>query len=216
MAPQLKTLLNQLEQVVSAHTTTTPAYATTSTPADTTTTPTYTTTTPEYTTATPACTALAQQAQEPLVPYVVEPEQGTSGSFMQHNQLQHLQTLVSRLQAENKTLHTRISNLSMQCTTLENELKSVKADLAALRASPPTEQTSLSRWHQRANNIIGAQHSRVAPTHAYQCVHVQNGGCTWRNKRVTLQAYVLHLQRKHRQNISSNPNMELLPVRSSE
>lgn len=54
---------------------------------------------------------------------------------------------------------------------------------------------------QHANSIIGSVQSTVAFNHTYDCAKVQNGGYTWHNK--TLQAFLLHLQRKHRQNISS-------------
>ena len=100
-----------------------------------------------------------------------------------------------------------------RCSTLETQLESVKTQLAAVRAAPPPEQNPVKVWHQRANNIIGAEHSRGTASHAYDCAHAQNDGCTWQNKRVTLQAYVLHLQRKHQQKISNTPNLDLLPVR---
>ena len=144
------------------------------------------------------------------------PVQGTSASFIQLDraqQIQHLHTCIKQLQAENTALHTQIRDLNTRCTTLEDELRSVRAQLTEARAAQPPQRSIARGWHQQANNIIGAQHSRSAPSHAYKCAH---DGCTWRNKRVTLQAYVLHLKRKHGQNISSNPNMDLLPVLSSE
>ena len=143
---------------------------------------------------------------------------GTSDSFRQLDsmqQIQHLHTLVQQLQTENSTLRTQVHDLSTRCTTLESELETVKTQIAQVRASPPPQRHIARDWHQRTNNIIGAENSRSAPTHTYECAHAQNGGWTWRNKRVTLQAYVLHLQRKHRQNISTMPNMDILPVRSS-
>ena len=147
------------------------------------------------------------------------PVQGTSASFRELDhiqQIQHLHTCITELQTENTTLHTRIHELNTRCTTLANELESVRADLAVVRAAQaaqPPHRSIARGWHQRANAIIGAQHSRSAPSHAYKCAH---DGCTWRNKKVTLQAYVLHLKRNHGQNISNNPNTDLLPVLSSE
>ena len=151
-------------------------------------------------------------------PQVGESLVGTSDSFTRLDntqQLQYLNTCIQKLLTENNALRTQLHNLDTRCTTLETELNTVRAELAQVRASPPTQRHLARGWHQRASNIIGAEDSRSAPTHAYECAHARNGGCTWRNKRVTLQAYVLHLQRKHRQNISSTPNMDLLLVRSS-
>ena len=120
--------------------------------------------------------------------------------------------IIQELRNENRFLHQQVSRANERCSILEAELESVKRTLADIRAAPPQpRQTAQKIWHQRANNIIGAEHSRCAPTHEYGCAH---DGCTWKDKKVTLQAYILHLQRKHRVKISENPDFNLLPVQS--
>ena len=123
-----------------------------------------------------------------------------------------LAKIIQELRNENRFLHQQVSRTNERCSILEAELENVKQTLANIRATPPQpRQTAQKIWHQRANDIIGAEHSRCAPTHEYGCAHV---GCTWKDKKVTLQAYILHLQRKHRVKISENPNFNFLPVQS--
>ena len=146
----------------------------------------------------------------------IDPAEGTNIDTEQRSsQVQdvgQLTQLIQELRKENHKLHQQVSILNTRCTKLEAELGNVTKTIEEMRAAPPPPQTALKIWHQRANNIIGAEHSRCAPTHAYGCVH---HGCTWSNKRVTLQAYVLHLQRHHRIKIADTPDLNYLPVRSS-
>ena len=109
------------------------------------------------------------------------------------------------------------SQLREEINTLKEEVRLLKEEIARMKAAPRPRQSQHKIWHQDANNIVGAMDSRSAPTHSYDCVfaHGPDGRCTWRNKKVTLQAYVLHLKRKHRLNVSDNPEMRLLPVLSS-
>ena len=232
MTPKLKELQNELEQAMvvssvqpaytmpTAHTTSpahteTSAYTVPPSPAYTTS-PAHTVTSAYTVPPSPAHTTSTSHMQH--AQHVEEPPQGSSGFFTQldtRQQIQDLHTSIQRLQTDNTSLRTQLRDLNERYAALESELETVKADLAAVRASPPPQRHPARGWHQRAHGIIGTADSRSAPTHTYECAHARNGGCTWRNKRVTLQAYVLHLQRKHRQNISSTPNMDLLPVLSS-
>lgn len=76
----------------------------------------------------------------------------------------------------------------------EAKLESVQRTLAHLRAPPQPQQTAQKTWHQHANDIIGTEHSRCTPT------TTNMAGCMMgaHGKKVTLQAYVLHPQRKYR------------------
>ena len=265
MASQLHILRTQLDQALSAYTTTSPTTPSAHTSPITHTSPIAYTSSITYTlpiahtstiahtspivhappiahispiahTTPPSHTHYSHQVEESLVPSD-DMEQGTSDFFTQQDytqqdntqqdytqqdnaqqdyaqQVQNLQKCIHQLQANNTALHTQIQKLNVQCATLQQELDSAQTQLAEIRASRSHQQTSVREWHQRANSIIGAEHSRVAPSYVYKCAHARNGGCNWRNKRVTLQAYVLHLQRKHRQKISNNPDVDLLPVRS--
>ena len=118
---------------------------------------------------------------------------------------QQMLSLIERLFHENDSMHTQVNKLT-------TELNIIKAQLASLTSTSPHHRNPARGWHEEARTIIGAPDSRSAPTNAYQCAH---HGCDWRNKRVTLQAYVLHLQRKHRVKIADNPDVALLPVRAT-
>ena len=111
---------------------------------------------------------------------------------------------------ENSSLHRQVGDLTTQCTNMQNQLNSTQDQLASLVAAPRRhQQTTVKNWHQQARIRINAVDSRSAPTNAYNCAH---SGCTWRNKKVTLQGYILHLQRKHSIKVSENPHLSYLPV----
>ena len=123
-----------------------------------------------------------------------------------------LHLLVQQLSNDNVSLKDDVAELTRRCNRLSSELSDVKSQLARITAAPRAHHMNVRRgWHEQANVIIGASHSRATPTHSYRCAHA---GCDWRNKKVTLQAYVLHLKRKHGINISDNPDLSLLPVLS--
>ena len=133
----------------------------------------------------PSCISQAATTHTPQPTTAEEREHGSSyvGGFAE---------ILKELCNENRFLHQQVSRANERCSILEAELESVKRTLADIRAAPPQpRQTAQKIWHQRANNIIGAEHSRCAPTHEYGCAH---DGCTWKDKKVTLQAYILHLQ----------------------
>ena len=127
---------------------------------------------------------------------------------------EQLHRSVQQLGNENASLKRQIAELTTRCNNLVSELNDVKLQLAQFTTAPRLldHHTTLRRgWHEQANDKIGASHSRASPTREYGCAHA---GCNWRNKKVTLQAYVLHLKRKHGENISDNPDLSLLPVPS--
>ena len=119
--------------------------------------------------------------------------------------------LVNRLLDENSSLHRQVGDLTTKYNNMQNQLNSMQNRLASLVAAPPRQrqQIVVKNWHHQARRRVGAVGSRIAPDRAYNCAH---SGCTWRNKKVTLQGYILHLQRKHNIKISENPDMSLLPV----
>ena len=126
--------------------------------------------------------------------------------------VEQLHLLVQQLSNENVSLKDEVAELTRLCDDLSSELSNVKSQLAQLTAAPREHHVNVRRgWHEQANARIGASHSRASATHSYDCAHA---GCNWRNKKVTLQAYVLHLKRKHGNNISDNPDLSLLPVLS--
>ena len=141
----------------------------------------------------------------------------TQSSTLTHTAVptaEQLHLLVQQLSHENSSLKRDVAELTRRCNDLESEVNNVKLQLAQFTSAPRLldHHTTLRRgWHEQANDIIGASHSRASPTNEYKCAHA---GCNWRNKKVTLQAYVLHLKRKHGENISDNPDLSLLPVLS--
>ena len=119
--------------------------------------------------------------------------------------LQQVEEIVRPLREENRLLKEQVAELSRRCDQLASQVTRL---LAAPRIS---DQNVRRGWHDQANARIGAKNSRAKPEKSYGCAHE---GCDWRNKKVTLQAYVLHLKRKHGENISDNPDQNLLPVLS--
>ena len=119
--------------------------------------------------------------------------------------LQQVEEIVRPLREENKSLKKEVAELSKRCDELASQLR-------RLLAAPRISDDNIRRgWHEQANSRIGAKNSRAKPERSYGCAHE---GCDWRNKKVTLQAYVLHLKRKHGENISDNPDLNLLPMLS--
>ena len=127
-----------------------------------------------------------------------------------------LLSIIQRLRNENSSLRSQLNDVKDQYAYLEEQLRTLNLQLAQVLSAPrlrENHQRLRRGWHQQACDIIGAAHSRVAPTNTYKCVH-SHEGCTWVNKKITLQAYVLHLKRKHGENVSENPDLSLLPVLS--
>ena len=114
----------------------------------------------------------------------------------------------------NCPLKRQVAELTSRCNDIASQLDNVTLQLAQFTTAPwlLDHHTTLRRGsHEQANDKIGASHSRVSPTREHGCAHARYN---WRKKKVTLQAYVLHLKRKHRENISDNPDLSLLPVPS--
>ena len=92
---------------------------------------------------------------------------------------------------------------------LKSEVKDLKEEVARLKAAPPPVATLPPRsqykiWLQESNRITGAFDSQSPPTIPYDYALHGSDGCGWCDKRVQLQAYILHLKREHRLNISDN------------
>ena len=127
--------------------------------------------------------------------------------------------MVRPLRQENQSLKEQVAELLRRCEALESQnvdatrrYNNLASQVRQLLAAPRISDQNIRRgWHVQANHIIRATNSRAKPDHSYGCAHA---GCDWRNKKVTLQAYVLHLKRKHGENISDNPDQNLLPVLS--
>ena len=194
----------------------TPSYTNIPTPANTTQT-TYTNVSmPAYTVPTPVCTVSIPVCTVPIpvctvptpvctVPIPAYTTYNTPTYTAAAVTLQQVEEIVRPLREENRLLKEQVAELSRRCDQLASQVTRL---LAAPRIS---DQNVRRGWHDQANARIGAKNSRAKPKKSYGCAHE---GCDWRNKKVTLQAYVLHLKRKHGENISDNPDQNLLPVLS--
>ena len=228
---KFSSLVTKLEMSMHTHTSTTTAHTHTHTHTQTRTaahidapTPVHTTNapTPVHTTnaPTPTCTESSAHAHTAARTPMHTP--APTPTCIQSSTLTHtavpmveqLHLLVQQLSRENSSLKREVAELTRRCNDLASEVDNVTLQLTQFTTAPRLldHHTTLRRgWHEQANDIIGASHSRASPTNEYKCAHA---GCNWRNKKVTLQAYVLHLKRKHGENISDNPDLSLLPVLS--
>lgn len=128
--------------------------------------------------------------------------------------IQQLVTENARLQEENQFFRAKVDELTTTCADLQTQVNNVQLQLAQVLAAPRLRQSLRNlhkEWHQQANLSIGAQNSQTASNNFYSCVH-HHEGCNWTHKKVTLQAYMLHLQRKHGEKMSDNPDLSLLPM----
>ena len=114
-----------------------------------------------------------------------------------------LHQLILHLYDENDTLKHQVAELTTWYNSLTSQVYTVSLLLSKLEAAAAAHLLETHRkirrdWHEQANATIRTSHSRESPTHSYGCARA---GCNWRNKMVTLQAHVLHLKRKQRENI---------------
>ena len=118
-----------------------------------------------------------------LLPSQFEPEQGSSRQYAQldssHSTIQDLYMQMQQLMAENNALRTKFHKLDTHYNTLQTAIAHERSEVEQLIAEPPQPeppqpeppqpeppQSQLSPfkvWHQRANSIIGAVHSRSPP-----------------------------------------------------
>ena len=93
--------------------------------------------------------------------------------------------------------------------TLLEELKSKFDDLRSGRSRIPPQCTSWQHWKSKACTIIGTSRQGQKSTRRFKCY---DDNCNWKDKYVTLNAYINHLKRDpHNINIALNPAMEYLP-----
>ena len=93
--------------------------------------------------------------------------------------------------------------------TLLNELKSKLDDLSSGRSRSQPQCTPWQHWKSEACTIIGTSRQGQKSTRMFRCF---DDNCHWRDKCVTLNAYINHLKREpHGINISTNPDQRCLP-----
>ena len=92
---------------------------------------------------------------------------------------------------------------------LLGELKSKIDDLTSERSRSQPQCTPWQRWKSEACSIIGTSRQGQKSIRTFRC-HDDN--CHWKDKCVTLNAYINHLKREpHNINISTNPDLHWLP-----
>ena len=93
--------------------------------------------------------------------------------------------------------------------TLLNEPKSKLDDLSNSGRSRSQPCVHLGNWKSEAFTIIGTSRQGQKSTTIFSCF---DDNCHWRDKCVTLNAYINHLKREpHIINISTNPELCWLP-----
>ena len=108
--------------------------------------------------------------------------------------VEQLHVSVKQLHNENASLKCQVAELTSRCNDIASQLDNVTLQLEQFTTAPwlLDHYTTLRRGsHEQANNKIGASNSRASPAREHGCAHA---GCNWRTKKVTLQAYVLHLK----------------------
>ena len=90
---------------------------------------------------------------------------------IQDNFVQHLHSTITNLQLQVTQLSHDIKEIRMDDASLRMEVDTVKATIARVQLPPQLHKTLVQRWHEAANEIIGAAHSRVAPINEYKCAH---------------------------------------------
>ena len=113
--------------------------------------------------------------------------------------VEQLHLLVRQVYDENDLLKCQVAELTTSCNDLTSQLSEVSLQSAQFTTALSLHDYHTNvrmGWHVQANVKIVASYSRASPTHSYGCAH-DHEGCNWRNKRVTLQAYILHLKWKH-------------------
>ena len=115
---------------------------------------------------------------------------------------------------ENALTHEFSANFGSQnradkLDKLVDELKSKIDNLNSGRSQSQPQCTPWQYWKSEACTIIGTSRQGQKSTRTFGCF---DDNCPWRNKCVTLNAYINHLKREpHNVNISTNPDMRLLP-----
>ena len=93
--------------------------------------------------------------------------------------------------------------------TLLSELKSKVDNLYSGRSQSPPHCTPWQHWKSEACTIIGTSKQGQKSTREFRCY---DDNCDWKDKCVTLNAYINHLKREpHKINISTNPDLRWLP-----
>ena len=76
-------------------------------------------------------------------------------------------------------MHTELQQVRRQNTNLQNRLEHF------MQQPRVAAQDIVKQWHERANDIIEASHSREKSNKKFNCAHED---CNWIKKQVTLQA----------------------------
>ena len=84
--------------------------------------------------------------------------------------------------------------LKIVLDTLLNELKSKLDDLSSGRSRSQPQCTPWQHWKSEACTIIGTSRQGQKSTRMFRCF---DDNCHWRDKCVTLNAYINHLKGNH-------------------
>ena len=113
-----------------------------------------------------------------------------------------------------RDLENRISHMErafpMDLIELNDKIEELKSQLDNFEARSSSEPlTRWQQWKKEACRIIGTSNPNAKSQSAFQC---HDANCTWKNKRVTLNAYIQHMKRNHEIILNSNPHSSYLPT----
>ena len=102
------------------------------------------------------------------------------------------------------------NDLSDKVKELEDTLKQLESKVNSFGAGSSSGGcTPWQQWKKKACDIVGAANPNQKSRHVYNCY---DSNCKWKNKKVTLNAYIHHLKRNpHLIAINNNPDDMYLP-----
>ena len=103
--------------------------------------------------------------------------------------------------------------LQQRCDALEQRCDALEQQQASAQQQPPSQQrTPVQKWCDKALSVMGipsplgrAPDCKTQATTPFAC-YGNGSSCSYANQNVTLNAYIMHLKRRHNKNIR-DPNM---------
>ena len=89
---------------------------------------------------------------------------------------------------------------------IKKELEELQSKVDQISNFRP--ETPWQEWKCRACQIIGTNKAYEKAINTFRCF---DDKCIWKDKKVTLNGYTLHLKRKHNHNIVTQPYIHMLP-----
>lgn len=103
----------------------------------------------------------------------------------------------------------KLEELMSEVEQLQQNLNNSSNNRSAQPSGSQPSCSPFQYWTKEACNLIGTKKPEEKSTVAFRCFE---DDCAWQNKKVTLNAYILHLKRKpHNFNVRRDPDIDTLP-----